>query len=152
AVMLLWFFAWGTVCAIVAAHKGRSAIGWFCLGALFSPVALVLLLCLPKPNAYDEVLRVVALQEAYRAELQRGNTLTPGEFLRAMAYATPPRPPRRGSMQSRFTEMAIIAVIVGLLILAGEQGERAIIDSMTGAMTDPAKEDPARPGDGAIQR
>lgn len=37
-------FCWlvmGVICAVVALAKGRSAIGWFLLGCLFGPLALL---------------------------------------------------------------------------------------------------------------
>lgn len=46
--ILMWAVIWGGVCAIVAANRGRSGFGWFLLGALFSFVALIVLVLLPR--------------------------------------------------------------------------------------------------------
>ena len=37
----------GTLCAVVAKHKGRSAVGWFVLGAFFGLIPLIIVACLP---------------------------------------------------------------------------------------------------------
>lgn len=37
----------GTLCAVVAKHKGRSVVGWFVLGAVFGLIPLIIVACLP---------------------------------------------------------------------------------------------------------
>ncbi len=39
-VVICWIVM-GALCAVVALAKGRSAIGWFLLGCLFGPLALL---------------------------------------------------------------------------------------------------------------
>ena len=34
-IYILWCFAWGTTCAVIASDKNRSGFGWFVLGAVF---------------------------------------------------------------------------------------------------------------------
>ncbi|PAU60959.1 hypothetical protein BZL41_14675 [Pseudomonas sp. PIC25] len=38
---VVFWLLMGVICAIVALAKGRSAIGWFLLGCLFGPLALL---------------------------------------------------------------------------------------------------------------
>lgn len=44
--LLLWI-AFAVVSAIVAGSKGRSAFGWFILGAIFGIFAMILVIVLP---------------------------------------------------------------------------------------------------------
>ena len=46
ALSLFWACA-AVACAIVASIKGRNVFGWFLLGALFSLIALLIVLSLP---------------------------------------------------------------------------------------------------------
>jgi hypothetical protein len=46
--LLFFWIAIGVLCAIIAPSRGRSAVGWFCLGALLSPLAFITLLALPR--------------------------------------------------------------------------------------------------------
>lgn len=49
-VVLMWVFMWAAsavFCAVVAAAKGRSGVGWFLLGAVFGVVGLVAVSGLP---------------------------------------------------------------------------------------------------------
>ncbi|GDY03146.1 hypothetical protein LBMAG49_24750 [Planctomycetota bacterium] len=46
-VQLFFWLVFGFIAAAVAAGRGRSVVGWFFLGAMFSCFGLVLLLCLP---------------------------------------------------------------------------------------------------------
>lgn len=39
-LMFCWLML-GVVCALIAAAKGRSGLGWFILGCLFGPLALL---------------------------------------------------------------------------------------------------------------
>lgn len=49
-ILLIWLvFAVAT--AAVAGSKGRSVIGWFLLGVLFSLIALIVVACLPSLTA-----------------------------------------------------------------------------------------------------
>lgn len=46
-----WVFIWimfGVVCAVAANSKNRGSIGWFFMGMLFGPFALLILIFLPK--------------------------------------------------------------------------------------------------------
>lgn len=45
-IIIIWC-GMAIVCAIVAANKGRSVLGWLILGALFSVLALIVILVLP---------------------------------------------------------------------------------------------------------
>ncbi len=38
---VIFWLLMGVICAVVALAKGRSAIGWFLLGCLFGPLALL---------------------------------------------------------------------------------------------------------------
>ena len=44
----LFWSAFAVVCVLAASAKNRSAIGWFFLGVLLGPLALLILVCLPK--------------------------------------------------------------------------------------------------------
>jgi hypothetical protein len=48
--LIAFSIAMGILCAIIAFSRGRLALAWFCLGFLFSFIALVLVLALPSPN------------------------------------------------------------------------------------------------------
>ena len=39
-ILCLWLFM-GLICALIAASKGRSGFGWFILGCLFGPLAVL---------------------------------------------------------------------------------------------------------------
>jgi hypothetical protein len=45
--VLLIYLAFGGVAAAIASSKGRSPLGWFFIGVLFSCIAIIILLCLP---------------------------------------------------------------------------------------------------------
>ncbi len=45
--LLLFWFAFMILCAVIAGSKGRSAFGWFILGALFGILALIAIACMP---------------------------------------------------------------------------------------------------------
>ena len=49
----------GTICAILAHGRGRSAVGWFFLGFFFGCFALVLLLVLPDLRLQEEKERAL---------------------------------------------------------------------------------------------
>jgi hypothetical protein len=42
-VWIIWIVAFGSLCGWLAGEKGRSAFNWFCLGAVFGLVALLVL-------------------------------------------------------------------------------------------------------------
>ena len=44
--LLLWIVC-GFACGAIASSKGRSAVGWFLLGCLFSVFTLIVIACLP---------------------------------------------------------------------------------------------------------
>jgi hypothetical protein len=47
---LLWILIGCSIaCAAIAAGKGRNAVRWFCLGAIFGFFALIVIACLPRP-------------------------------------------------------------------------------------------------------
>lgn len=48
--LFIWI-AFGVLCAVLAPSRGRSAIAWFFLGAIFSAFALIALLALPGRKA-----------------------------------------------------------------------------------------------------
>ena len=50
---IIWLVC-GFVCASVASHKGRDGCGWFCLGVLFGPLALLMSFVLPANKAQLE--------------------------------------------------------------------------------------------------
>jgi len=45
-IQILMLSAFGGVCAAIAHSKGRSAIGWFCVGFLLGCIGLIIILCL----------------------------------------------------------------------------------------------------------
>lgn len=45
-IVLIWLF-FAFVCAICAGYKGRTGGGWFVLGLLFGPFALLIIILLP---------------------------------------------------------------------------------------------------------
>lgn len=45
-VVLIFWIVCAVACALVASSKGRSSVGWFILGLLFSVFALVIVACL----------------------------------------------------------------------------------------------------------
>ncbi|MCD6162139.1 MAG: zinc ribbon domain-containing protein [candidate division Zixibacteria bacterium] len=46
-ILVIWFL-FGIVSAVVASNKGRSGYGWFALGVLFGPFGFILALVVPK--------------------------------------------------------------------------------------------------------
>ena len=50
-LVVLWFL-FGIVAAVIASHKGRTGCGWFLLGVLFGPFSLVVAL-LPSMKEKD---------------------------------------------------------------------------------------------------
>lgn len=50
--LLLFWVVFAVCVGIIASARGRSAVGWFFLSLLISPVlALILVMCLPAPGA-----------------------------------------------------------------------------------------------------
>lgn len=49
-VAIIWI-GMAIACSIVASNKGRSGIGWFFIGLLFSLIALIIVLVLPSLRA-----------------------------------------------------------------------------------------------------
>ncbi len=58
------YVIFGTICALLARHKGRSAIGWFFIGALFTLLGLIIILCLS--NKKDEQTKYDQMQNEQR--------------------------------------------------------------------------------------
>jgi hypothetical protein len=46
-VFFFWGLVWALICCVIAGTRGRSVLGWWVLGLLFSVFALILLMCLP---------------------------------------------------------------------------------------------------------
>ena len=46
-LIIIWFL-FGIACAVIATNKGRSGGGWFILGFLFGPFALIAVLVISK--------------------------------------------------------------------------------------------------------
>jgi len=47
-ITLIVCLIFGVLCAVVASKKNRSGPGWFALGVLFGPIAVVLSFVLPE--------------------------------------------------------------------------------------------------------
>jgi hypothetical protein len=70
-VLILWFLAWGCTCAAVAAVRGRNAIGWFLIGALISPLGLIVLLSMPNLNLVAQTALAVRSFTEQREDVER---------------------------------------------------------------------------------
>lgn len=67
---LFWIWvAFGVVCAFVAPSRGRSGLGWFFLGVLFSVFALIVLLALPSKAEQETDYQPTFLSETPRPTL-----------------------------------------------------------------------------------
>ena len=53
----VFFVVFGTICAILAPGRGRSAVGWFFIGGLFSCMGLIVLLLIPNLKVEQEKQR-----------------------------------------------------------------------------------------------
>jgi len=51
--IIVWI-VFGAICAAIAQSRGRSAVGWFVIGALTSCIGLILVLVLPDLKAQQE--------------------------------------------------------------------------------------------------
>jgi len=54
AIQISSWLIFGIICAIIAANRGRSAVGWFFIGAFLSCIGLVLVLALPDLKKEEE--------------------------------------------------------------------------------------------------
>jgi hypothetical protein len=54
---MLWFIAavGAVLCAMVAAHKNRSVVGWAVAGALFPLIAFIIVMCKEREPTSDEI-------------------------------------------------------------------------------------------------
>jgi hypothetical protein len=59
-VQLLVMAAMGTACALIANSRGRSAVGWFCVGFITPCIGLILVLVLPDLKVEQERQRRLA--------------------------------------------------------------------------------------------
>jgi hypothetical protein len=116
-IVLLIKVVFGGICAAIADSRGRNAVGWFFVGALFDCIALVILLVIPdlkKQQAMEQKLRDEnrLLREQVRSnrlvhdqrldttdrrlaihDRARGvDTSAPAEIAAPAAAATPPPP------------------------------------------------------------
>ena len=48
--VIIWIVV-ACICAMIAGQKNRSQFGWFLLGFLFSLIALIILIILPRKEA-----------------------------------------------------------------------------------------------------
>lgn len=46
--MIVWFAVFGVLCAVIAPGRGRKAITWFFIGAIFGVFGLIALVAIPK--------------------------------------------------------------------------------------------------------
>lgn len=54
-VVLIQAFVFGAFCSFIAKEKNRDGAGWFCLGFLFSLIALLALIAVPKLEKQAQV-------------------------------------------------------------------------------------------------
>ncbi|MCK5942438.1 MAG: DUF4339 domain-containing protein [Planctomycetes bacterium] len=54
AIQLGSWLIFGIICAMIAANRGRSAVGWFFIGVFLSCIGLILVLCLPDLKKAEE--------------------------------------------------------------------------------------------------
>lgn len=54
AIQVSSWLIFGIICAIIAANRGRSAVGWFFIGAFLSCIGLILVLALPDLKKEEE--------------------------------------------------------------------------------------------------
>ena len=52
-LVLCWLFI-GVVCAAIAMGKGRSGLGWFVLGCIFGPLALLCAAVMSRESRQDD--------------------------------------------------------------------------------------------------
>jgi hypothetical protein len=62
--MIIIYLVLGGVTAAIASSKGRNPVAWFFLGALFSCIAIILVLCLP--NLKEQKAKEERLEEENR--------------------------------------------------------------------------------------
>jgi hypothetical protein len=61
-VQLIIMAIFGTICAVIAQSRGRSAVGWFFVGFFFSCLGLILLLVIPDLKVQEEERQRMALE------------------------------------------------------------------------------------------
>jgi hypothetical protein len=69
--LILWMF-FGIICAIIANNKGRNGCGWFLVGMLLGPLALILVLVTSKDEKKIErqIIQIGEMKKCpYCAEL-----------------------------------------------------------------------------------
>jgi hypothetical protein len=52
----------GSICAVIASSRGRSAVAWFFIGSFFSCLGLILLLVIPDLKVQEEERQRMALE------------------------------------------------------------------------------------------
>jgi hypothetical protein len=71
-VQLVSMLVFGIACAVVAAGRGRSSVGWFFIGLLFGCFALIVLLVLPNPKLeQDRHQRLAQENRRLREQLKK---------------------------------------------------------------------------------
>jgi hypothetical protein len=88
----------GVICAIIAAGKGRSALGWFVVGALTSCVGVIIVCCLSdvakeRKKSEEEMRRQFAAARAADAQEHRPRPSPPPAWAAGEAAWAPPVPP-----------------------------------------------------------
>lgn len=68
-LQLMLQIAFGALCAALANSRGRTPVGWFLVGFLFSCIGLFVLLVLP--NVKEEAAKHAALEDANRSLRER---------------------------------------------------------------------------------
>jgi hypothetical protein len=61
-IQLIIMAIFGTICAVIANSRGRSAVGWFFIGCFFSCLGLIILLVLPDLKVQEEERQRMALE------------------------------------------------------------------------------------------
>jgi hypothetical protein len=85
---MFWIIAliFGTICAVVANGKGRSAVGWFFIGFLFGLIALIIV-CIISDIKEQESKEKAQKQENRRLREQLRQERVKGESFRSHAMA-----------------------------------------------------------------
>ena len=87
--LLIWFFAWGVVCGAVASNRGRNPILWFIIGAVISPLALIVLLTMPNLEIERKKEEEAAASRAEQSAREQRERLAARE-LRDCPYCAEP--------------------------------------------------------------
>jgi hypothetical protein len=61
-IQLIIMAIFGTICAVIAQSRGRSAVGWFFIGLLLSCMGLIVLLVIPDLKVQEEERQRMALE------------------------------------------------------------------------------------------